>query len=533
MNNWTFLKSIAGIAFVFILFSPGHLSGQEASNSDNLFPLYDNLGTYSRAVSTDSELAQAYFDQGLRLAYSFARAEAAESFRAAQHYDPDCAMCYWGEAWVLGPYQNNPAGVGEYGDAIIAAQKALGLADGAEPWEQALIAAMAARYPDPGNGDAATEDYAVAMEAVAESYTANLEAGTLYAESLILYRPWNLYRESGEPYAETMMAIEMLETILEKDLDHPGACHLYIHAVEAWQPERAENCADVLAGTVPGVAHMQHMPSHIYVHIGRYGDAVHRNQKARLVLQASKHNEGIVVYQGHNTGMLIFAAWLDGQSGVAISAARDMAMMNPDEFFQYDLQLARFGRWDLLINQEREQGMTFHSGLSRMAYGLAQLRTGNPEMAKRELERIRAIRKNTSEDATYGFFQFSQQDLLGMAENILAGEIAATDNQYIEAEEYLREAIRLEDRLPYSEPEPWPIPARHVLGAVLLEAGQAADAEIVYREDLQNYPENGWSLKGLVLSLEAQGKSAEAEKTRLEFEKAWQRADVYLKASRF
>jgi tetratricopeptide (TPR) repeat protein len=154
-------------------------------------------------------------------------------------------------------------------------------------------------------------------------------------------------------------------------------------------------------------------------------------------------------------------------------------------------------------------------------------------MAKRELERIRAIRKNTSEDATYGFFQFSQQDLLGMAENILAGEIAATDNQYIEAEEYLREAIRLEDRLPYSEPEPWPIPARHVLGAVLLEAGQAADAEIVYREDLQNYPENGWSLKGLVLSLEAQGKSAEAEKTRLEFEKAWQRADVYLKASRF
>lgn len=533
MKNWTFAKYIAGITFVLILICPEHLLGQEVQNSNSLIPLYNNLGYYSRAVSTDSDSAQAYFDQGLRLAYSFARSEAAESFRAAQRYDPDCAMCYWGEAWVLGPYQNNPAGVGEYNDAVNASQKALELADGAEPWEQAFIEAMATRYPDPGDGEAATEDYAVAMKAAAESYAGDSEAGTLYAESLIMYRPWNLHREDGEPYEETMIAIEWLENVLEKNLSHPGACHLYIHAVEAWQPERAEACADVLASTVPGVAHMQHMPSHIYVHIGRYGDAVRSNQKARLVLQASNHDEGIVVYPGHNTHMLIFSAWLDGQSGVAISAAQDLALMNPNAFFQYDLQLARFGRWDMLLNQNRETEMTFHSGLSRMAYGLARLRTGNPELAETELDRIRAIRESTPEDATYGFFNFSQRDLLGMAENILAGEIAAVEKRYWDAERYLREAIRLEDRLPYSEPEPWPIPARHVLGAVLLEAGRAAEAEIVYREALQIHPKNGWSLKGLMQSLEAQGKSTEAEKTGHEFEKVWERSDVYLRTSRF
>ena len=533
MDNHLTCKTIAGVIFVSIMLITAPVSAQESGQSHELYPLYDNMGNYGRTITTDSDLAQAYFDQGLRLAYSFARADAAESFRAAQHHDPECAMCYWGEAWVLGPYQNNPAGVGEHSDAVNASRKALELTEGAEPREQAFIEAMAIRYPDAVNGEAATEAYADAMKTVAEIYSGDLEAGTLYAESLMMYRPWDLHRENGEPYEETMVAIEMLETVLDKKLDHAGACHLYIHSVEAWQPDRAEACADVLPETVPGVAHMQHMPSHIYVHTGRFGDAVRSNQKARIAAQASNHNEGILVYAGHNTGMLMFAAWLDGQSGIAISAARDLAMMYPDEYFQYDLQLARFGRWDLLLDQEREPETTFHSGLSRMAYGLAKLRTGSHEQAEKELDRIRSIRENTSEDATYGFFQFSQRDLLGIAENILAGEIAAANKRYADAEKYLREAVRLEDTLPYSEPEPWPIPSRQVLGAVLIEAGMAAEAEAVYREELQDHAKNGWSLFGLMQCLEAQKKSAEAEKIRRDFEKAWEQSDVYLRASRF
>ena len=526
-------KILSGIFFVNFVLTQDLLLAREDHNSGNTMRLYDNLGDFSRSITTDSELAQKYFDQGMRLAYSFARADAARSFRAAQQIDPDCAMCYWGEAWALGPYQNNPAGVSEYNDAVKASRKALKLADGTESWEQALIEAMIARYPDAGSSQADTEGYAEAMASAASGHNDDLEVGTLYAESLIMYRPWNLYREDGEPYAETQDAIDIMEKMLEIDISHPGACHLYIHVVEAWKPKRAEECADLLADTVPGVAHMQHMPSHIYMNIGRYGDAVRGNQKARIVVQASKHDEGFVVYKGHNTGMLIFAAWMDGQSGVAFSAAQDLARMFPASFYRYDLQLARFGRWDVLLEQNREPGDTFPSGLSRMAYGLAHLRTGNPEGAATELERIRSIRNETPDDATYTFFQFSQKDLLGIAENILAGEIAAAEERYADAEIYLRKAIKLEDRLPYSEPEPWPIPARHVLGAVLLEANRASEAEKIYREALEIHPNNGWSLKGLKQSLEARDKTAEARQAEQAFEEAWKRADVWLPASRF
>lgn len=535
MNTISVIKILIGTVFGIFLLQPEPLFGQENHNSDNIVPLYDNLGDYSKAVTTNSNSAQAYFDQGMRLAYSFARADAARSFRAAQQLDPDCAMCYWGEAWVLGPYQNNPGGVGDYEDAVRASKEALERVNGVEPWEQALIEAIVIRYPDTANdnSEAATEAYADAMTDVMASYEGDLEVATLYAESLMMFRPWNLYSPDGDPYPETRRAIEVLEETLEKDLRHPGACHLYIHVVEAWQPKRAEACADLLSDSIPGVAHMQHMPSHAYVNTGRYGDSVRDNQRARIVVQASKHDEGVVVYEGHNTGMLVFAAWLDGQSGVAFSAARDLARLNPDAFFQYDLQLARFGRWDVLLEQDREPEETFHSGLSRLAYGLAHLRTGNPDLALEELERIRAIRNETPEDATYAFFEFSQRDLLGIAENILAGEIAAADGRYPDAENYLREAIKLEDSLPYSEPEPWPIPARHVLGAVLLEANQPVEAEKVYREALDIHPKNGWSLKGLKQSLDAQDKEAEARQAKRQFEEAWKRADVWLPASRF
>jgi tetratricopeptide (TPR) repeat protein len=495
-------------------------------------PLYDNLGDFSRAVTTGSARAQAYFDQGMRLAYSFARADAARSFRTARELDPGCAICHWGEAWVLGPYQNNPGGVGDYEAARRASRTALERAIRAEPWERALIEAMAARYPD-GADAAATEAYAQAMEQAYRSHPDDPEIGALFAESLMMYRPWDLYDERGEPYAETRRAVEALESILERDLAHPGACHLYIHAVEAWQPQRAEACADLLASTVPGVAHMQHMPSHIYMNIGRYGDAVRGNQRALEVERAAERGEGFVVYPGHNTGMLIFAAWVDGQSEVALAAARDMTHGDHGGAYQYELQLARFGRWDEILDQPTEPEHDFIGGLIRVPRGLARLRTGDRRGAEAALESIRAIRGATPEDATHTFFRFSQRDLLGIAENILAGEIAAVDGRYQDAETALREAIRLEDGLPYSEPEPWPIPARHVLGAILLEAGQPERAEAVYREALDIHPDNGWSLIGLAQSLDAQGREAEAREVERAFRTAWDRADIRLTGSRF
>lgn len=499
-------------------------------------PRFDNLGDYGRTITTDSELAQAYFNQGLRLAYGFARPEAIRSFQAAQQHDPGCALCAWGEAWALGPYQNNPGGVGDPQDANAAAQRALELADEAAPWEQALIEAMAVRYlpsSDDADPQQATRRYAEAMKEAATAHPDDLDIRTLHAESLMLYRPWDLYQADGDPYPETQTVIEELETVLDAELGHGGACHLYIHTVEAYEPARAEACADRLADAIPGVSHIQHMPSHIYMNIGRYGDSVRANQRARMRDQAARHDAAVSTYPPHNSLMLVYSAWMDGQSGVALSAARDIGRERAEDIFHYSLQLARFGRWDELLNQANAPDAAFQAAMWHFARGLAQLRTGDAEAARETLARIRATREATPEEATYHFFRHAQRDLLGIATGILAGEIAAEAGRLDEARKQLQAAIALEDGLGYSEPEPWPIPARHVLGAVLLEAGQAEEAEAVYRDALAVHPDNGWSLKGLEQSLTAQGRDTEAAEADQAFDQAWARADVWLPASRF
>ncbi|MDI5936529.1 tetratricopeptide repeat protein [Halomonas kalidii] len=490
-------------------------------------PRHVEGGDYGRAVTTESARAQAYFDQGLRLAYGFARARAARSFRAAQAHDPDCALCYWGEAWALGPYQNNPGGVGDHEDAAQAARQALERADGVTSWERALIEAMAARYPAPPDGEVADEGYAEAMAAAAATHGNDPEVRTLHAESLMLLRPWDLIDEDGQPYPVAHRAIAELEAVLAADLEHPGACHLYIHAVEAWEPWRAEACADLLADAIPGVSHIQHMPSHVYLNIGRYGDAVRGNQKARMMDQAARLGEAVSVYAAHNTAMLVFAAWMDGQSGVALSAARDLAREHPAMAFRHELQLARFGRWNELLERTTAPEEPFQAAMGQFARGLAHLRTNDSHAAEEALEAIRGIRGETPEDAA------DRIALLGIAMHTLAGEIAAADGRFEAAEASLREAIAIEDGLPYREPEPWPIPARHVLGAVLLEANRPEAAEAVYREALEIHPNNGWALKGLAQSLAAQGDAAAAHQAAQAFEQAWQRADVWLPASRF
>jgi tetratricopeptide (TPR) repeat protein len=426
--------------------------------------------------------------------------------------------------------------VGSLAEAHAAAQQALEHAESIAPWERALIDAMSQRYPaheGEADRDQITRRYAEAMGEAARAHVDDLDVLTLHAEALMMFRPWNLFKADGEPYAETTTAIETLETVLAEDLGHAGACHLYIHAVEAYRPGRAEACADGLAEAIPGVSHIQHMPSHIYMNIGRYGDAVRANQKARMMDQAARFGQGVSVYPAHNTLMLVFAAWMDGQSGVALSAVRDIARERPADAFQYHLQLARFGRWDELLGQQTTPEPPFQEGMWHFARGMAQLRNAEAPAAEESLERLRDIRDATAEDATYHFFRHSQRDLLGMAEKILAGELAAKEGRLEEARQHLREAIALEDGLAYSEPEPGPVPARHFLGAVLLGADEAASAETVYREALEIHPDNGWSLKGLAQSLARQGRDADAARVEQEFEQAWRRADVWLPASRF
>jgi tetratricopeptide (TPR) repeat protein len=498
-------------------------------------PLDADLGSYSRPITTTSKPAQDAFDQGLRLAYGFARAEAIDSFKQAQAYDPACAMCAWGEAWVTGPYQNNPAGVGDETDAWAAAERAHGLATDAAPWEQALIAAMRLRYrlDDGPDHDAGKRAYAEAMRQAAAAHPRNTEVQTLHAEAQMMLRPWRLYRDDGSPFAATVAATETLEGVLAVDLDHPGACHLYIHAVEAARPRDAEACADQLAAVIPAISHVQHMPSHIYVHVGRYRDAVTANKVARAVDRAAEHGEGVAIYPTHNTMMLMFSAWLDGQSAVAIAAARDLAVERPEDVHQQYLMLARFGRWEALLAASEGPESAFQNAMWRFARGLAQLRTGDRAGAQAALEQIVAARETTDPEATYHFFGHSQRRLLGIAENTLAGEILAATGEREQATDRLRAAVALEDGLGYSEPEPWPLPARDFLGARLLEDGRAAEAEQVYRQALADHAANGWALTGLLQSLAMQDQLAEAEATERLFEQAWQRADVTLAASRF
>lgn len=498
-------------------------------------PLKADLGAYSRSISTTSGPAQDAFNQGLRLAYGFARAAAIPVFKQAQLHDPACAMCAWGEAWVTGPYQNNPGGVGDETVARAAAERAHSLAANAAPWERALIGAMRLRYrsdDNPGH-EAGKTAYADAMREAAAAHPDNSEVQTLAAEAQMMLRPWNLYQKDGTPYPATVAASTILEGVLAANLDHPGACHLYIHAVEADRPQAAEPCADRLAATIPGISHVQHMPSHIYVHLGRYSDAVTANQRARVFDRMAETGDGVTIYPDHNTMMLMFSAWLDGQSAVAIAAARDLAADRPEDGHQEALMLARFGHWNELLALPKAPEGAFQNAMWRFARGLAQLRTGDQDAAQAALSHVAATREATDPKATYHFFGHSQQRLLGIAENILAGELAAANRHGSAAIERLRAAAVLEDGLAYSEPEPWPLPARDFLGALLLDEGKPAEAERVYREALADHAANQWALTGLRHSLMAQDRAPEAAETQRQLDHASHRADVRLTASRF
>lgn len=499
---------------------------------DEPMPMYEKaLGPFNRMVTTDSEEAQAYMRLGFQMMYAFAHNEAPRAFRAAHELDPNCAMCFWAEAWSWGPYLNSRMQAEDAPRAYAAIQKAQDLAkDHATEVEQALIRAMAVRYePEHDSDNRARLDtlYAAAMAEVFEVYPEDLDVGTLYAEALMLLEPrrglWDINK------SEVQHIHDILEHVLERDLKHPGACHLYIHATEPTvQPELAEPCAEFMGNTIPGASHINHMPSHTWNRVGRWGDAVRANIQAWHSDLKAEINEGFAIYPSHNLHMLLFAASMDGQGGVATQAAKDYAKLRANGNFYQVLTLLRFGRFDEVLElNDPPQGVVYR-GFWDFGRGYAYLKTGNPDKAQIYLERVEEGAKQEG-----SFRGHPAKWLLGTVGGILKGELMHHQGKTEEAIAALEHAIVLEDSLRYDEPEPLNFSARSWLGAILLETDQPEQAEAVYREALRDHPNNGWELLGLEQALRAQGKDDEADEVHEQFKDAWARADTWIQSSRF
>jgi len=514
--------------------------------------LYDSLGGYAYRITTASPDAQRWFNQGLRLVYAFNHGEAQRSFREAVRLDPSCAMCFWGIALTEGGNYNHPTDAEREKRALAAVQAAGALAAGARPSERALIQAVAKRHSaDPAaKRDALDRAYADAMRETARQFPDDLEAATFFADAAMNLRPWNLWLPDGTPQPGTEEIVATLERVLARDPNHPGALHLYIHAVEAsTRPGRAEAAADRLARLMPGAGHIVHMPSHIYWRVGRYADAVTVNAAAVQADRAYfKTAQPSMIYRGlyhpHNIDFIWQSASMQGRGAETIRAAREFAENAPAEMIKQmpDMEtapvapivaLVRFGRWDdVLAYPAPPAEWSYTRGVWHYARGVALNAKGQAAQAARELGELEAIVRAVPPTRTVAFF-FRAKNVLQMAANVLAGEIAAKAGDSASAERLLRAAVAEQDTHWFTEPPPWYFPVRQALGAVLLGAGRPADAEPVYREDLRRNPGNGWSLYGLAQSLKAQGKTTEAAQIEERFRKAWAQADVTLTASRF
>ena len=527
-------------------------AGHEPSADGRRPVLYDTLGSYSYRITTSSAEAQRWFDQGLRLVYAFNHHEAQRAFREAARLDPSCAMCFWGIAITEGSNYNDPTNVDREKKAATAVAEAVRLSGGARPAERAMIQALAKRHSGDPAAKRETLDhaYADAMREVARQFPDDLEAGTFFADSMMNLRPWNLWTADGAPQPGTEEIVTALERVIAKNRNHPGALHLYIHAVEASrEPGRAEAAADRLRPLMPGAGHLVHMPSHIYWRIGRYADAVAVNAVAADADRAYfKTATPSPIYRGlyypHNIDFIWQSASMQGRSAETIRAAREFAGNAPPEMIKQmpDMEtapvapmvaLVRFGRWDdMLAYPAPPREWVYTTGVWHYARGLAFNAKGQAADAARELAALDGILQSVPPERTVAFF-FRTKNVLQLAANLLGGEIAAKGRDFTTAERLLRAAVAEQDSHWFTEPPPWYFPVRQALGAVLLQAGKPGDAEQVYREDLRRNPGNGWSLFGLAESLRAQGKTAEAAQANESFRRAWAQADVRLTASRF
>jgi tetratricopeptide (TPR) repeat protein len=516
--------------------------------------LFDGLGTFHRKITTRSPLAQKYFDQGMRFLWAFNHDEATRSFAKAAQIDPRCASCYWGVALTLGPNYNMPmmsSARGRVGWEAL--RKARSNARRATPIERALIAAVARRYRgmaevDPSNSKPLLGAYVDAMRAVAAEYPNDLDVQTMYAEGLMNTNPWKLWNEDGTANPGTDQIVSTLRSVLEKDPNHPGANHYYIHAVEASQhPDLAIRSAEVLNGMMPSAGHLEHMPAHILQRVGRYEEAAEANRKGAAAdlayIKATAPPDYYPMYLIHNFQFLGSAAGMEGRRAEAITALKKARAHIPDDLlfgmpgldwsasFVYD-GYVKFGMWDEMLAEPapspRLPGATI-SYLQSRASALAA--KGRTDEAKAELAKSAQAISAVPEEATQGNNQ--AKPLYDVGQLKAEARIAGAEQRRDEAVRLLAEAVSLEDKLAYNEPSDMIFPTRHLLGAGLLAAGRPGEAEAVYREDLRRNPKNGWAYFGLSQALAAQKRDAEAAAARGQFEQAWQRADIQLASGAF
>jgi tetratricopeptide (TPR) repeat protein len=516
--------------------------------------LFANLGTFHRGVTAAWPEAQQYFDQGMRLLWAFNHDESTRSFAKAATVDPSCALCFWGVALTVGPNYNMPM-MAEARARVAweALQQAQRVAAHATPVEQALVAALGKRYTgpqplDPSSARPALTAYASAMRDVARAFPDDMDVRVLSAEALMNANPWKLWTPEGQPAPGTIEIETMLESVLERDPSHPGANHYYMHTMEASpHPERALAAAERVRGMMPGAGHLQHMPAHIFQRVGRYEDASQANRDGVIAdtayLAATTPPDYYSMYVAHNYQFLAYSAAMEGRRAETIDAANAMRHTMPVELLvampgtdwyvsEVYSALLRFGLWDeMLAEPAPDARLTALTGAYHYARAIALAAKGRVDDATVELGRLDAIAAATPADAGAGLN--SARDVLAVASLVARGQIARASGRTDDAVARLREAVAREDRLGYDEPSDWFLPVRHQLGAALLAAGMARDAEEIYREDLAQHPHNGWALFGLAQALRAQHRNQDAADVDREFAAAWSHADATLKSSVF
>jgi len=507
--------------------------------------MFEHMGGHSRTITTDSPEAQAWFNQGLNWMYAFNHDEAIRSFAKAAEADPDCAMAWWGIAVCEGPNYNDPMMTEERSRAAWGAlQEARARIDDTTPAERMLIEALSERYAKPWRKDRShlEEAYADAMAEVWAAYPDDSDVGVLYAESMMVKRPWKLYGPDREPEGETPLIVATLDRVLEMHPDNPGANHLYIHAVEpSANPDQGLAAAERLCDQMPGAGHMNHMPSHIYVQTGMWDKSIEQNAKAMRADDRYRElspEQGIQhMYMVHNAHTLAFSAMMVGREAEAMHAARDMWTDAPPEVLEavapyvdlwmtsvYDVQ-KRFGRWDdLLAEPAPPEYLPITTAVWRAHRAIAYAAKQDFDNAQREYEAFKAAKDAIPEESVFG--SDPTHRILEVSDYFIRGEIALQQEDWRRAIELLEKGAEVEDMLGYGEPPQWLQPIRHTLGAVYLKAGRFADAERVYRKDLTKWRNNGWSLYGLSRALARQGRLAEAEEVMRRHEAAWSKADV-------
>jgi tetratricopeptide (TPR) repeat protein len=558
-SRFVLAAALACVALAAQAQAPEHKHYQHSESFDTpspsgaVAPRLQNVGKHAFPVTTRSQQAQRFMNQGLNLSYGFNHAEATRAFAEAARLDPDLAMAHWGQAFVLGPNINVAMSPDDEAKALAHLRKAQALQAKASPREREYIDALAMRYTgNAADRSAADQAFAGAMRMLHEKYPDDQDAATIYAESLMDLSPWNYWTRDGRPYERTHGIIAALDKVLQANPQHPGALHLWIHLWEGSNtPEKAEAAADRLLPLAPAAGHLVHMPGHIYQRVGRYTDAVKANQLAiaadeDYITQCRAQGLYPLGYYPHNIHFLWFGATMAGQSTLAIDAAKKTAEAIPAPALKEmpllqtftltpDYARVRFGKWDEILAAPAPRADTmFANGVRHYARGMAFLRKKNLEAASKEIKAVRAIASDPKLIETPSSMSLNLADsVLRVAVAVLDGEFAAAKGDYDTAIAHLDKAVRYQDALIYTEPDDWHQPVRHNLGAVLLQAGRPAEAEVVYWEDLRRHPKNGWSLYGLSQALRAQNKVDEAKRVEADFKTAWKDADIQLTASRF